>query len=303
MANIHLKTAFDYIRRSPFQATAAIFVLALTFFVTTFLVILVYSSNQVLSYFETRPQVIAFLKSDAKEEEVASLKSKIEGDSRVKDIRYVSREEALSIYKDATADNPLLAELVSPTIFPASLEFSLKNLKEAENIIEMVKQESIVDQVGFTASLKGGAEVSGVVARLRTITNYIRVGGGALAGILLVTSFLVLLVIIGMRMSARKGEIEILDLIGATAGFIRSPILLEALIYAFVGVLLGWILTFIIIVYSAPSIIAYFGTIPVLPRNTLDLAGLFGIILVIELLTGIFLALTGSLLAVSRARK
>ncbi|OGM05766.1 hypothetical protein A2125_01095 [Candidatus Woesebacteria bacterium GWB1_43_5] len=303
MTNIHIKTAFDYIRRSPFQATAAVFVLALTFFVTTFLVVLVYSSNQVLAYFETRPQVIAFLKSDAGDEGIALLKSKVEADSRVKDIRYVSREEALTIYKEATAENPLLAELVSPTIFPASLEFSLNNLSDAQDIIDMVKKESIVDQVGFTASLKGGEEVSGVVARLRAITNYIRIGGGALAVVLLATSFLVLLVIIGMRMSTRRGEIEILDLIGASPGFIRSPIVLEALIYAFVGVMLGWILAFILIVYSAPSIIAYFGAIPALPRSTGELAGLFAIILFFELFTGIFLALTGSLMAVSRARK
>ncbi len=300
---MHLKTAFDYIRRSPFQAIAAIFVLTLTFFVTTFLVILVYSSNQILSYFETRPQVIAFLKSDADEAKVNALKEKISTDPRVKDIRYVSKDEALAIYKEATSDNPLLSELVSPTIFPASLEFSLKNLSEAQNVIDMVKSEEIVEQVGFTASLGSESEVAGVVERLRTITNYIRVGGGVLALVLMTTSFMVLLVIIGIRMSVRKGEIEILDLIGASAGFISSPIVLEALIYAFIGVFLGWIVTFIIVVYSAPSILAYFGTIPVLPRQTLDLAGLFGIILVAELVAGIILALTGSLLAVSRARK
>lgn len=301
--SVHFKTAFDYIKRSPFQATAAVFVLTLTFFVTTLLIILVYSSNNMLSYFETRPQVIAFLKSDVTDSDVDALQAKLAADSRVKEIKYVTKADALNIYKDATSDNPLLAELVSPTIFPASVEFSLNNLSEAQAVIDSVKSEEIVEQVGFTASLKGGDEVSGVVTRLRTITNYIRVGGGTLAVVLLTTSFLVLLVIIGMRMSARRGEIEILKLIGATPGFIRSPILIEAIIYSILGVTLGWVITFIIVLYSAPSIVSYFGQVPVLPRGTLDLAGLFGIIFVAEVFAGIMLAITGSIIAVSRARR
>lgn len=303
MANIFVRTAVDYIRRSPFQAVSAIFVLALSFFVTTFLVVFVFASNRVLHYFETRPQVIAFLKSDAKDDSVAALQAKIAVDSRVKEVRYVTREEALKIYKEATSDNPLLGELVSPTIFPSSLEFSLNKLSDAQGVIDMLKNEKIVDSVGFTASLKGESEVSSVITRLKTITNYIRVGGGVLSGVLLATSFMVLLVIIGMRMSARKSEIEILDLIGATPSFIRSPILLEAIAYSVTGVFIGWVLTFILFLYSAPSIISYFGAIPVLPHDTMELAGFFGIILLIELVVGITLALAGSLLAISRAKR
>ncbi|MGB6882389.1 MAG: permease-like cell division protein FtsX, partial [Microgenomates group bacterium] len=170
MASIHFKTALDYIRRSPFQALAAIFVLALTFFVGTLMVVLVYSSGKVLNYFETRPQVIAFLEDEITAEEIAGLQNKLISDSRVKDVRYVSKEEALSIYKEATAENPLLSELVSPTIFPASLEFSLIDLNFAEEVIDEVKEEDIVDQVGFTASLGGEATLGDVVGRLRTIT-------------------------------------------------------------------------------------------------------------------------------------
>lgn len=303
MKKIHIKTAFDYIRRSPFQALSATFVLSLTFLVTTLLVTLVYSSSKVITYFETRPQVIAFLEDEAQAEEIASLQNRIASDPRVKEVRYVSKEEALAIYKEATADNPLLSELVSPSIFPASLEFSLNDLSQAEDIINTVREEEIVDEVGFTASLAGESQLGDVVSRLRTVTNYLRIGGGIFAGILLATSFLVLLIIIGMRMSTRKGEIEILDLIGATPGFIRSPIVIEALIYAVSGVFIGWALTFVTVLYLAPSLIVYFGDIPVLPTDTLQLAGLFGIILAGELLIGIFLALFGSLLAVSRAKQ
>ncbi len=303
MASIHIKTAFGHIRRSPFQALAAIFVLGLTFFVSTLLVVLVYASNNVLSYFETRPQVIVFLKDDANTELTGELQTKLGNDERVNEVRYVSKEEAFGIYKDATSYNPLLSELVSPAIFPASLEFSLINLEHAENIFEEIRNEEIVDQIGFTANLGSEDNLADVVGKLRRVSLYIRVGGGVLTGVLFGMSFVVLLVIIGMRMTTRRKEVEILDLIGATSGFIRSPIVLEGLIYAFVGVFVGWLFALIVVLYSSPSLISYFNEIPVIPKNTQDFFLFFLVVLGIELLIGFFLALTGSMLAVSRARK
>lgn len=302
MSNIHFKTALGYIRRSPFHALAATFVLSLTFFVATLVSILVYSSSNIISYFETRPQVIAFLKSDFKEEDVAALQHKLDADPRIREIKYVTKSEALAIYKKATSDNPLLGELVSPSIFPSSLEFSLTDLSFAQNVIDDVKTEKIVDSVGFTAAVGGQSDLKDVVSRLRTITSYVRIGGMVFVGMLAVTSFVVLLIIITMRMAVRKEEVAILNLIGATQSFIRRPIVIEALFYAIFGVFLGWIVAFISILYLAPSAVTYFGEIPVLPKDTLGIFSLFGAILGVEILSGLILAFSGSLFAISRVK-
>lgn len=301
--SIHLKTALDHIRRSPFQALAASFVLAITFFVITLLSILVYSSQNVITYFETRPQVIAFLKEDVPLSDIDELRTELEADSRITSVNYVSKEQALEIYKQATSDNPLLSELVSPTIFPASLEFSLTDLNHAQAVIDEVTQKPGVDEVGFTANLGGSASIASVVERLRTISLYLKIGGSVVAGIFAGTSFLVLLIIIGMRMTARKEEVEILSLIGATDKFIKRPIVLESILYALGGVFAGWFFVLVLTLYSTPTILSYFGEIPVIPRNAVQLLSVFGVILAVELVLGFVLAVSGSLLAVSRARK
>ena len=82
-------SAVDYIKRSPFQGLAAIFVLSLTFFVATLVSILVYSSTQLLSYFETRPQVIAFLKEDTTQEQIDELMGRLSGDPRIANLNFV----------------------------------------------------------------------------------------------------------------------------------------------------------------------------------------------------------------------
>lgn len=299
----HFRTAWSYIRRSPFQSLAASFVLTLTFFVTTVVSVLVYSSSQLISYFETRPQVIAFLKSDATDADIANLQHKLDANSHVKDVKYVSKEEALSIYKKATSDNPHLGELVSTSIFPASLEFSVTDLTFAQSTINEIKSESIVDSVGFTAALGGESSLNDVIARLKTITKYVRIGGISFVGLLALTSLVILLVITSMRVVNRREEVEILNLIGASKGFIRSPLVIEAFIYTISGVILGWAVSFISILYLSPSVVTYFGEIPILPKDALGLMGLFGIILGIELVGGSILALSGSLIAVSRVKK
>ena len=299
----HFKTAWSYIRRSPFQALSASFVLTLTFFVTTVVSVLVYSSSKLLTYFETRPQVIAFLKSDAGDSDIAQLQHKLEENAYIKNVTYVSKEEALRIYKNATSDNPQLGELVSPSVFPSSLEFSVSDLSFAQSVIDEIKAEQIVDSVGFTAAIGGEASLNDVINRLKTITKYVRIGGVVFVGLLAATSFIVLLVITSMRVVKRREEVEILKLIGASKKFIRSPLVIEAFIYTLSGIFLGWAVAFICILYLSPSAVTYFGTIPILPKDIPGLFKLFGVILGIELFGGSVLASAGSLLAISRVKK
>ncbi len=298
-----LRTALSNIRRSPFQAMAAVLVLAVTFFVTTIIAVLIYSSSQILNYFETRPQVIVFLKNDAQGAQISDLRGRLEKDERVKDVKFVSKEDALQIYKNATSDNPLLGQLVSPSIFPASLEFSLKDLNTAAEIIDQVKKDSIVDSVGFTASLGNDSTLKDVIGRLTRVTLYIRIGGIVLASVLAFTSFFVLTVLISMRISTRKGDIDTLKLMGATYGFISGPILLESIIYVCLGVLIGWLLGLILILYATPSVISYFGGIAVLPKQGVAFFGLNLAILGIEFAVGLVIAIAGGLIAVSRANR
>ena len=298
---MHLKTALANIRRSPFQAMSAIMVLALSFFVASVIAILIYSSSQVLEFFETRPQVIAFLKSDAKDEDIKTLDRRLRNDVRIKEVKFVSKEEALNIYKTATSDNPLLGQLVSPSIFPASIEFSVKDLNDAAKVIEETRKEVIIDSVGFTASLGKDSNLEEVLGRLTKITFYIRVGGLILMIALGMTSFVVLMVIVGMRVAFKKGEIETLKLMGATGGFIRAPIIIEAVLYVTGGVIIGWLGAFVLFLYTTPALLRFFGPIPVVPRDSGGFLSLNLSILGIEVFVGLVIAIVGGWIAVTKA--
>jgi len=304
MLSVHTRTALDHIRRFPFQALAVILVFVNAFFVITILVVLLVTTNNLLRVFETRPQIIAFLNKDIDQSQVESVRSRFSNDERVSELIYISQEEAFEIYRGAGDYNPLLEELVNPSVFPASLEFTLTDLTYAEAVIEEIKAESIVDEVNFTANLGPEDELVGVVQSIRRVSSYIRNIGGGFVVFQIIASFIVLLVIISIRMTVRKSEIEILRLLGATNWFIKFPMIIEAMFYTISGAIFGWILALLLFLYTSPSVLPLLtGTnIEVLPTSSESLIGLFGPILLAELIIAIVLGLFGSLLAASRVK-
>lgn len=298
-----INTAIKHIRRSPYQALTAILIMTITFFVASILVVLAYASSTTLKYYETKPQVIAYFKKDATDDQVGALHAKLEADSRVERVRTMTREDAWKIYKEATANNPLITEFVSPKILPPDVEFGVKDLSLVQTLINEVQEEPGVDEVAFSANLGSSQDLKESVTRLTNISKYIRLGGVLTLTVLLFSSLLVLLVIIGMRISSRKDEIEILGLLGATPGFIRGPFVLEGIYYAVVGTFIGWFLALILTVYLSPSLVSFFETVPFLPKDILSLLGLFGIVLAGEMVLAILLGITGSLIAIKRYLK
>lgn len=301
--NSHISTTKKHIRRSPYQALAAILIMSITFFVATVLSLLAYGTNETLRYYETSPKIIAFLKNEGTIDEISQLQRELEGDPRIKNVEFVTKEQALEIFKKASSDRPLVTELVSPKIFPASLEFSVVDLSFAQEVINEAKTKSIIDRVSFTASLGDSKNIDLVIERLKSISYYIRVGGSVVLSFLIASSLLILLVILGMRVSSRRDEIEILQLIGATQGFVRTPFVLEGVFYAVFGSLLGWFLGSLVVIYTMPSIIAYFKEVPFLPTDLSKLGLLLLAVFGLQLVLALILGFIGSFVAIKRYLK
>lgn len=299
----HLKTALIHMRRSPYQAIAAVLVLAYTFFVVSVVAFHAYAGQMTLRYLEQQPQIIVFLRQEAQATEVNSLQSELGNDVRIAgDIKYVSHEEAFEIFK-GVADNPLITELVPPDIFSPSLEFSVTDLAFTQELIKELKDEQIVESVAFTGSLGGESAISGAIDRLEGTINYVRTLGLIFIGFLLPTVVLILVVIISMRIATRRAEIDTLRLIGATPWFVRAPFVFEGMLYGLIGAFVGFLAGFLWFLYSIPAIREYsqfFGGIPVIPANLQATAILLSSLLGMELLFALLIGFLGSIIALSR---
>ena len=136
-----LKTAWHHIRRSPYQAFAAIFIITQTFFVVTMFTFIIFGSAKILSYFESLPQVTAFFKNEAKQQDIDAIQKQLEEAGVVSKIRFVSKKEAMAIYKEQNKNDPLLLDLVTADILPSSLEISTKKIDDLSGVSEILNCE------------------------------------------------------------------------------------------------------------------------------------------------------------------
>lgn len=290
--NNQLNIALQRIRRSPYQALAAVSIMTMTLFLGSIFFLVAAGSQAVLKYFETRPQVNAFYKQDVvpTPQAVDFIKSKLEATGLVDSFRYVSKEEALKIYKDLNKSDPLLLEAVTADMLPASIEVSAKDPRNLKTIAEALKSEPGIEDVRYAED---------IVSALATWTNSVRIIGLSLVGSHILITFVIILLIIGIKVANRKDEILLYRLVGATMGYISAPFIWEGILYGLTGGFIAWGVSYLILLYSMPFLVTFLAGIPILPPSILFMFEMLGG----ELLLGSVIGGLGGALAVGRFLK
>lgn len=285
-----LNVAFSNIRRSPYQSISAVMVLTLTYFVAGVLGLVGIGSEQILRHFETKPQVIAYLKDQATQEEVVRLQEVIEDLPTVAQVKYVSKQEALEIYKEIVGNDPMLLGtvtdlgVVTADILPASLEISVNN---PDSFGDVVKTLSASDAVSQGADGKKDIDFpQDVVTELTIWTRGLRLAGIVLLIALSISSLLTIFTVIGMKISSKKFEISTMKLLGAKWGFISSPYVNESMIYGLSGSVLGWIFVYIVMLYASPFLAPKLSGIMSLPIDPLVMLSLLGVMSLMSIVLG-----------------
>lgn len=255
-----VRQSIKLIRRSPYQAFAATLAMSLTFFITSLFIILIVGGQIVLNYIEQRPQVIAFFKDEVTDIQISDVIKKVESTGVTKNIKYVTKEEALAIYRERYKDEPLLLESVTSDFLPASIDISVNRAQDIDEVSALVREDPFVDKVITPENL---------VEQLVKWTKTIRMGGVIFVSTLLGISFLIIIMVIGMRIALRRDEISIMNLVGATKWYIARPFFLEGAIYGIVGSTIAVMLIYAIILYYSPNIQDFLGPIQVFPIEPL----------------------------------
>jgi cell division transport system permease protein len=285
-----VKTASRNIRRSPYQAFAAVLIMTLTFLAVSFFAFLITGSSQIINYFESKPQVTAFFRDDAKQSDINLLENKLSDTGKVSSVKFVSKQDALKIYRQQNKDDPLLLDLVTADVLPSSFEISTIKLEDLGSISDMLKKSSLVSDVIYQKD---------VVSTLTAWTGAIRKIGIGLVALLSLVSVFIMATIIGMKISQKKEDIEIMRLIGATAWYVRLPFIAEGVFYGILGAVVGWAIATGTLIWATPFLASFLKGIPVLPAPYIGLLALLGF----EVLFAIVLGVISSFIAVLRYLK
>jgi cell division transport system permease protein len=220
--------------------------IALSLLVVGLFAIATHNIRRTLDRVEARVEVIAYLRDEADAAAVAAAQAEMKMVPSVREVRYISREQALTIAKTELPEFEQIFGNLDGNPLPASIEVAMQpqhgGAEAVLNVARRLTQYPFVEEVQF------GREWLDKVYLLRDVaTASALVLGGAFA--------LVAALIIGgairIAVFARRDEISIMRLVGATDRFVRRPFELEGLIAGSVGGLLALLLTFVI--YRAMS--------------------------------------------------
>jgi cell division transport system permease protein len=228
------RTTRNNILRNKWLSLSTIFVIAIVFTISIFFIAMAIFGQKTVRYYETRAQVIVFFKRETPEEEIFKFRDKINDDNLVESIDYISKEEALEIYKEDFENDPDLVETITADTLPPSLGVRAKSIENLETIIKNINNEkevnAYVDEVFYFKD---------VVDNIKTLSKVIGYGAAILITALSLVTFALIMVTVRFNLLAHKNEIEIMHLVGSTDTFIKLPFLLQGALYGSIGALIS----------------------------------------------------------------
>jgi cell division transport system permease protein len=227
---------FGFFMREAFKNLRLNLLMSITAITTTFICIVVLGVawlvsahvGGVTSSVREDVSVEAYFPPDATQEEIDGIISDVKSWPEVSGVSYVSEEEALAAFKETFADRPELSENLEPGVLPASIQIQLEDPSEAEAVAQRLEQEK-----GFTDDNLSYPQQT--IERLNSVTSYMIWGLYGATMLFLVSSVLLISNAIRLSIFARRKEIEVMKLVGASDSFVRTPFVFEGMVQGLIG--------------------------------------------------------------------
>ena len=235
-----LREALAAMRRTPMLASLSVISISLSLFVVGLFALTAFNIRLAIDQIEERVEVVAYLRDGAESEQVELARREMGALPEVLEVRYVSKTEALATAVEELEEFREVFTNLEVNPLPASFEVRLqpgfRNPASVEDVAQRLLIYPFVEDVEF-----GREWVAKIVSLRRIAAGATALIGGAfalVAGIIIATA-------VRISVFARRDEIAIMRLVGATDGFIRRPFLIEGLAAGLVGGVLAVGLTYL----------------------------------------------------------
>lgn len=230
-----LGEALGSLRRNWVMTMAAV----ITVFISTAIlgVVLVtdWNLDKGAASLKNRVMIEVFIKDDTKPAQQAEFEQKIMAMPEVKEFNFVTKEEALERFRERLGERIVANLPINP--LPASYEIFVKDADQVDAVAARFYEESIVSH---TPGTQDGVQYAAKTVRrmLRTL-DLIEVGMWVATVVFALAAILLISTTVRLSVFARRREVEIMRLVGATNWFIRWPFVFEGFIAGLIGAVLG----------------------------------------------------------------
>jgi cell division transport system permease protein len=248
-----LKYGFQNFSRNYLVSVATILVLLLAVIVFESLILFGVVGQKAISLVQDKIDISVDFRETVSEDEMLNLKSSLETLTEVKEVEYVSKDEALARFRDrhpSDSDIARALEEIGDNPLRASLNIKAFNPNDYSSIASYLNNESlsgIIEAVSYNQNQL-------VIDRLARIMDVGRQAGFLLTVILAVVASVVSFNTILLAIYSSKDEIGIMRLVGASNMFIRGPYVIVGAIYGVLAALAGVILTVPFVYFISPYV-------------------------------------------------
>ena len=253
-----IKFTFQNIFRNFWLSFITLTIFVLTLITVNAVIFMNVVAESALEVVEQKVEVSFYFTSEASEDIVTSAQGYLRGFSQVRDVEYVSAEEALELFKERHADDEVILsslEEVGDNPFGDSLVVTTQSTDDFEFIAEAMETpefSSYIREQDFT-------DYEQVIAKIESFRTRIGYAGFILAGLFGLIAIMIIFNTIRIAIYVHRDEIGIMKLVGANDWFVRGPFILEALLYSFCATIVMVAITFGILGTSRNRILEYFG--------------------------------------------
>ena len=233
-----LGEAYRALRRNAAPSLAAIVTIAVTVLLIGVLVPVLDASGSKTDDVRSQLELKVFLFDDATNNEISNLQDKIGAIPHVENVEYVSPAAALKILEDRLEDKSLLDQLNSNPLPPA---FNVK-VDNPDNLESVQTALSPPDSTGKPQPISAAIDeiVTGEqTQQIREVTGAVKILLAVIAALLAIASVFLVGNTIRLSIYARRREVEVMQLVGATDWFIRWPFVIEGLVVGAFGALIA----------------------------------------------------------------
>lgn len=222
------------IRQNVFVNVVTIATITLALLIVALFLLVFVNLEGVAENWSERVQVTVYFDKELTAPEQTALRDKVMALPGASKVNYVSREEALKRFKNRLRGQETILEGVGPEVLPTSFEITLKranrDTRMVESFVSALKRIPGINEVQY------GEEW---VRRFNSFLNFMRLMGALLGGFLVVAVVFIVSNTIKLTIYARRDELDVMSLVGATRFFIKAPFLIEGLIQGLVGAVLA----------------------------------------------------------------
>jgi len=298
-----IKTGMQNFIRNATLAIAAMAVMVITLTIILFSIIANATFSNTIQQITDKIDISVYLKDSVTEAQREKLTQDVKGIPNVANVEYVSKENALEVYKQANKDNVDLLLAISQTDnpLPASLKIKPRDPNKIEDIKTYLEKPEIKDLQSDETSYSGDRKDA--IDKISKATKFLRQAGIAGIVVFTVVSILIIFNTIRMAIFNRRDELQIMRLLGASTWFIRGPFVVETVLYGIFSAIISVVICNSIFVISSSAFEA--SSLGVLDIKFASdyFADRFWLILTMQLLIGILIGAASSVVATRRYLK